>query len=231
MAASRHDRPSAAIRRRDIEYCVDQGLAYDVGMLARDAQLVAVDFESTGSVAGYRDEPWQVACVPIRGGCVQVEEGLELFLRVAADRPFNPCAPGSWRERREQLAHAPTLDEALPLLRGHVLHVPLVAHHAATEKKFFRHAWPLHRPGPWIDTLKLARRAYPALPGHELDAVIAALGLSDQVQRLAPGRAAHDAFYDAAACAVLLCHLLSQPGGETITVDELVRASGSALKY
>ena len=31
-------------------------------------QAVAVDFETTGSVPGYPNEPWQIGLAPIRAG-------------------------------------------------------------------------------------------------------------------------------------------------------------------
>ena len=82
-------------------------------MLAVDAHIMAVDFESTGVVSGYPDEPWQIGIVPIMGGKPVMEQAYETFIRVSADRPFNPCAPGSWKLVREQLAEAKPLPKEL----------------------------------------------------------------------------------------------------------------------
>jgi len=199
-------------------------------MKAAEAQLVAIDFESTGPIAGYPDEPWQIGLVTIRQGRVAIETAREFLIRVSPDRPFNPCAPGSWRTQREQLAEATSLPELLPDLRGHVLGVPLVAHNAATEKKLLRQAWPLQRPGPWIDTLKLARLALPNFDSYDLESVMMKTGLTRDVDKLVPGRCSHDALYDAVSCAVLLCFLLEQPGWQSITVSELTRAASRARK-
>jgi DNA polymerase III epsilon subunit-like protein len=193
-------------------------------MLARNAHIVAVDFESTGVVAGYPDEPWQIGLVPIVGGHPVISGSFTCYLRVAEDRPFNPCTPGSWRLRRHELAVAKTLPDLLPVLRDHLLGFPLVAHNAATEKKFLRQAWPLHRPGPWIDTLKLVRIAFPGFKKHALEEVLNEAGLKSEVSRLAPDRSAHDALYDAVASAVVFCHLLRQPEWAALTVDDLTRA-------
>ena len=35
-------------------------------MMARDAILTVLDFESTGAVRGYADEPWQVGLVELK---------------------------------------------------------------------------------------------------------------------------------------------------------------------
>ncbi len=192
---------------------------------AREVQLVAVDFESTGHVPGYGDQPWQLGLVPIRLGEVTADGVYETYLHIPEDRPFNPFAPGSWRAVRGQLAVAPGLTDLWPQLRSLIGGVPLVAHNTATEKKFFRKAWPLHRIGPWIDTLKLARLAYPGLSGYDLQTVVEVAGLTGHVRRLVPHREAHDALYDAMACALLLCHLMRRPGWSGLTVSELSRAA------
>jgi len=67
------------------------------------------------------------------------------------------------------------------------------------------------------------RRAYPDLPSHALEEVVAALGLLSEVQALCPDRAAHDALYDAVASAVLLQHLLAQPAWAGMTLRDLAR--------
>jgi len=207
------------------EVCQLNGMSTKQVMLARDAQLVAVDFESTGSVPGYPDEPWQIGVVPIDKGQVLIGRAYESYIQVSAERPFSPFAPGSWRLVRDRLADAPTLPDLLPILNARIMIQPLVAHNVSTEKKYFRKAWPLHRPGPWIDTLKLARMACPGMKDYSLDAVINRLEMVEELNRLLPGRTAHDALYDAAACALLLCHLLKQPALEKVTVDDLIRVA------
>lgn len=192
-------------------------------MLIRETELIAVDFETTGTVPGYPDVPWQIGLVPIRGGRPDASGVMERLLRVEIDRPFNPMAPGSWRLVREPLAGAATLPELLPALRGYLLGVPLIAHHAATERKMLRQAWPLQRPGPWIDTLTLSRQAFPGLRVYDLSSVIAHAGLADDVAAMVPGRGPHDALYDAAACACLFCFLIQQPVWSALHVEDLAR--------
>lgn len=193
-------------------------------MLACETQLVAIDFESTGVIAGYPDEPWQIGIVPISNGELAVSETFESYIQVDGERPFNPFAPGPWRLIRDEIEQAPSMDGLLPVLNDRIMNITLVAHNASTEKKIFRNAWPLHRPGPWIDTLKLSRIAFPELHNHKLGNVIYELGLEDRVEACVPGREAHDALYDAAASAVFLCYLLEQPGWINATVDDLIHA-------
>jgi hypothetical protein len=47
------------------------------------------------------------------------------------------------------------------------------------------------------------------------------LGLKQRVDELCPDKEAHDALYDAVASAMLLSHLLEQPGWESVTLAEL----------
>jgi len=187
---------------------------------ARRACLAVVDFETTGSVAGYPVEPWQIGVVRVRDGRVCADEAFESLLRVG-NRPFNPRAPGRHAQLRGQLAAAPALGELWPELAGWVTGVPLVAHNVGTERGVLSRLAPLHRLGPWIDTLAVTRQAFPGLDSKALDDVSAALGLEARVRALCPGRSAHDALYDAFACAVVLEYFLGLPGWERVTVEAL----------
>ena len=188
--------------------------------LAHNARFSVIDFETTGAVAGYRIEPWQVGVVRVEQGIVRGETQYESLFRVG-DRPFNVRAPGRHARIRDQLALAPTPGEVLPELVVRLSHVPVVAHNIGTERNQLRAMAPLHTFGPWIDTLKVTRNAYPALESKSLEDVIDVLGLRLRVEALCPGRDAHDALYDAVACAVLLEHFLALPGWEQVTVEAL----------
>jgi len=189
--------------------------------LAQTARFAVIDFETTGAVAGYPVEPWQVGIVRLEGG--QVGGGFESLIRVG-DRPFNPRAPGRHAQIRAQLAVAPAAAELLPVFSEWLIGVPVVAHNVGTERGVLARMAPLHRFGPWVDTLALTRHAYPGLTSKALEDVTAALGLVPQVCALCPGREAHDALYDATACAVLFAHFLALPGWERVTVEALSEA-------
>lgn len=194
-------------------------------MKAREAILTVLDFESTGAVRGHADEPWQVGMVELRDGRVPGRFH-ESWLRVAADRPFNPYAPGRHAEIRGLLAAAPAMGELWPVWRTWLEGRPLAAHNIGTEKKFLRRAAPLHELGPWIDTLKLARHARPDLAGHALAEVSEAMGLTARTREFCPGRDWHDALFDAFASALILEHCLALPGWEDVTVEALSRGLG-----
>ena len=106
------------------------------------------------------------------------------------------------------LLEAPSLLSLWPTLKSQLGRGPVVAHGHGTEKRFLR-AFPGHRFGPWIDTLQLARAAWPEQPSHSLGDLCAALSLDD-FSHHAPGRAWHDALYDALASLALLKHLVSE---------------------
>jgi DNA polymerase-3 subunit epsilon len=181
----------------------------------------AIDFETTGAVPGFPNEPWQVGVVSVPADAASApRSSFESLIRVAPDRPFNRWAPGRHAKLRAELAEAPALADLWPELAPR-LAGPVVAHNVGTERTLLQAAAPLHVPGPWIDTLALARRAWPDAPSHALEDIVPALGLLPRLQALLPGREPHDALYDAAACALLLLHLLGQPGWGALSPAEL----------
>ena len=191
-------------------------------MKAREAILTVLDFESTGAVRGYPDEPWQVGMVEMKDGRV-TGRFHESWLRVAAGRPFNPYAPGRHADVRHLLAAAPAMSDLWPVWRPWLEGRPLAAHNAGTERKFLLRAAPMHGLGPWIDTLRLARQVRPDLEGHSLAEVAAALGVVGRAREFCPGRDWHDALFDAFAGALVLERCLALPGWEDVSVDALVR--------
>ena len=187
---------------------------------------VAIDFETTGTVSGWPNEPWQVGIVTVRDGVPVPESAWGSLLRVSADRPFSPRAPGRWAELREALAEAPDLMDIWPDLQSRLVGIPLVAHNAATERTVLTRQAPLTPFGPWIDTLALVRRIWPLMKSYALGDLAAVFGLVGQVDALCPGRKWHDALYDACAGAVLLCHIMKTVG--TSRPEELLAFTGKA---
>ncbi|MBN2704153.1 MAG: 3'-5' exonuclease [Pontiellaceae bacterium] len=186
-----------------------------------DAEITVLDFETTGSVRGYENEPWQLGMVSLIGGRVAADSMFEHLMQVDINRPFNPHAPGRHALLREELSAAPTPQELWPRIMHRLTAFPLCAHNVATEKKFTRAMAPMHRFGVWIDTLRIARKVWPGCLSYALGDLVVLLGLKPEVDALCPARSAHDALYDAVASAMLLEHLLKQPGWSTISVGEL----------
>lgn len=171
-------------------------------------RFVSLDFETTGSVKGWENEPWQLGLVEIEDGVPVMASKWETLFQVSPDRPFSPRAPGRWAEIRDDLAKSPTLMDLWPDLSERLLGAPLVAHNAATERTILVKQAPLTPFGPWIDTLKLVRRIWPLMTSFALGDLISTFGLKRQVDELCSGRTWHDALYDACAGAVLCCHVM-----------------------
>ena len=186
-----------------------------------DAELTVLDFETTGSVRGFSNEPWQIGMVALRGGHVDPGSLFESLLKVDPGRPFNPHAPGRHAQLRNEIAAASTPQELWPQIRDRLIDYPLCAHNVGTEKKFTRLMAPMHRFGIWIDTLRIARKVWPGLRSYALADLIVSLNLKPSVDALCSGREAHDALYDAVASAILLEHLFQQPGWESVSVAAL----------
>ena len=194
----------------------------DLNTAILDAEITVLDYESTGSVRGFPNEPWQIGMVSLKGGKVDVDSLFESLLQVDANRPFNPHAPGRHGQLREEISEAPTVPELWEHVRPRLTEFPLCAHNVATEKKFTRAMAPMHRLGPWIDTLRIARKVWPGCPSYALDDLVVMLDLKPRVNQFCPGKEAHDALYDAVASALLLEHLLGQLGWDGVTVGELI---------
>ena len=54
--------------------------------------FTVIDFETTGVVDGYENEPWQIGMVAFRDGKVQPEQQFDSLLRIG-DRPVSAYAP------------------------------------------------------------------------------------------------------------------------------------------
>ena len=191
-------------------------------VLAVATDMVVLDFESTGTCEGHPNLPWQIGAVFFRHGRVLPEHCLVTNLRVPESHPFNPYAPGRWASIREELAQSPSLLELWPQLSPWLLGRPLAAHHAPTERSLLRQTFAFHDFSDWVDSLVLARAAYPGLESYQLGDLLERLGLLEKTRQACPGREAHDALFDAVGCGYLLEHILSQPGWREMRLDDLM---------
>jgi DNA polymerase-3 subunit epsilon len=187
--------------------------------LAR-AQWAALDFESAGLAPGRTDEPVQVGIVGWSGAALAGEEVFRSFIASPARITRQASAVHGIRDR--DLAGAPSMLALWPEFRRRLAGRVIVAHGAGTERRFLR-AFPMHGFGPWLDTLALSRAVWPDLPDHALGTVVGRLGLEAAVRGSCPGLDWHDALFDAAACAVLLRHLLAAPEFESAAVGQLLQ--------
>jgi DNA polymerase III epsilon subunit-like protein len=192
-------------------------------MRLNQTALVALDFETTGVVSGYANEPWQIGLVELKQGCVHEATQWESYLRIDVTRPMNPHTPGRHTQLRNLLAQSPEPLALLPELEQRLLGKVLIAHNIATEKKVLRQIAPLHRFGPWFDTLVWAKKAWPNLASYKLESLIEILGLQQRLQAVLPERAAHDALYDAMA-AGLVVERLCEEGWGNLSIEGLLKS-------
>ncbi len=173
--------------------------------------IVAIDFEYTGSSLGYVNRPWQIGLTLLRHGRLCPQHSFASLLQVPMDQPFNQYAPGRWASLREELAQAPDIREIWPELQPWLLDKILLAHNVPVERAMLKQCFPCHQFGPWLDSLVLARMAFPARPSYRLEDLCADLGLQEELEELCPERAPHDALYDCMASAKLLELIFEEP--------------------
>jgi len=190
---------------------------------AREAVITAIDFEGTGAVKGWPDEPWQIGMISLHQGLIEPGSAFESLLKIG-NRPFNRYAPGRHEDLREPMRTAPRLPDLWPGLRPRLAGVPLAAHNAATETRYLANAFPLHPPAIELDTLRLTRLVYPKLSAYRLEDLLDRLQLTPRVRQIVPDRAPHDALYDAVGCAALLEHILAIPAWGSVPIETLIQA-------
>lgn len=194
--------------------------------LIRECRFTAIDFESAGAVRGATDAPVQVGLA-----CWSHDAGHHgsFVSYLATDQPVQWSARKVHGIGPGELADAPRLLSLWPELNQRLAGAVVVAHGKGTEKRFLR-AFPGHGFKPWVDTLLLARAAWPTLPDHSLGALCEALGLTPSVAALVPGKFWHDALFDAAASLVLLVRLVESLDLGDHPVARLLQPDLSAWK-
>lgn len=187
----------------------------------REAEYVALDFESTGMNPA-RDEVIQVGLVPLGGERIRLGEAWAEWVRPT--RPFDEGTVAVHGLSAERLRQAPTVAEVRGPLAGHLGQRVLIAHYAALERGFLRR-WHL-KPASTVDTLMLALALDGAQTGtarrdaYTLSALARRFGVTVYGE--------HDALADALITAqvfLVLAHELEQQG-KARTVADLARLSG-----
>ena len=181
--------------------------------LVRHCRFTAIDFESAGAARGMTDSPVQVG---LASWSAEDGHGDAFVSYLFTDQPVQWSARKVHGIGPEQLADAPSLLSLWPELKRRLSGAVVVAHGKGTEKRFLR-AFPGHGFGPWIDTLLLARAAWPDLPDHSLGALCETLGLADEVRAIVPEKSWHDA--------LVRCRGLAGVAGAS---DRRARARGSS---
>lgn len=168
--------------------------------------FAAIDFESAGAQRGKTDVPVQVGMSswsPLNGH----SNPFVSFIR--ADRPITWAASKVHGISTNDLADAPTLPLLWPKIKATLSGKIVVAHGHGTEKRYLR-TFPGHGFGPWVDTLLLARAAWPELKSHKLGYLCDHFALTKKINDLVADKTWHDALYDATASLVLLEYIIKQ---------------------
>ncbi|MES2692551.1 MAG: 3'-5' exonuclease [Verrucomicrobiota bacterium] len=122
---------------------------------------------------------------------------------------------------------------------------PLAAHYAGVENGLLKGVWPYPRNspdfarqgertidwGPWVDTARIYAQLFPQLPSGQLEALVAAMGLQAELDRVAveacpeDRRRYHAALYDALAGALLLRALARDPQVAALSTMQMLALS------
>ncbi|WP_394788157.1 PolC-type DNA polymerase III [Rhodoferax sp.] len=161
-------------------------------------RLAVIDFETTGISPGQGDRATEIAVVIVEQG--QVVDRYQSLMNAGVRIPsFITQLTGI---SNAMLADAPSAEQAMAEASRFVGDIPMVAHNAAFDRKFWqaelaRIALPAAQ--PFVCTLLLARRLYPQAPNHKLGSLV-------DYHRLPRAGQAHRALADAEMAA----HLLGQ---------------------
>lgn len=185
--------------------------------------FAAIDFESAGAERGKTDVPVQLGMATWSSGSGHADHFVSY---IQADRDVTWSAQKVHGISGEDLADAPALINLWPEIKATLSGRTLVAHGHGTEKRYLR-SFPGHGLGPWVDTLQLARAAWPELPSHALGDVCGHFALTGAVSQLVPGKTWHDALYDATASLVLLEHLIGEFNLGRSAIDVLINPDTS----
>lgn len=182
-----------------------------------DLSFAAIDFESAGAAVGETDQAVQVGIVRVNG-LFGVEEHYCHYL--ACTRPIHWRASKVHGITSAQLADAKPLLQHWSELKRLLGNAVVLGHNLGTERKFLN-TFPSHGFGPWLDTLKLARRVLPDANDYSLGAICEAVGIKEEIQALSPRKNWHDAHFDAVASLCLLRYVVRGLGLESSPLQDL----------
>jgi DNA polymerase-3 subunit epsilon len=149
-----------------------------------ETTFIVIDFETT-TPPGVRPEPIDVAAVWLTaaGGNPQpAGRRFQALIKPPAHAPVTDMDTRQTAITAEMVARQPSAPEVLAELDEALTGGPylLVAHNAPTEAGIlndYRRYCPLLATTYFLDTVRLARTAYPDLPSHSLDVVLRHLGI------------------------------------------------------
>jgi DNA polymerase-3 subunit epsilon len=182
--------------------------------------LVVLDFETTGLRPHAGDRITEVGLVRIEGGRI-----VSRYQSLANCHVHVPRFITSYTGITQQMVDdAPPVEQVMREVVDFIGDTPVVAHSASFDERFFqrecRHLHMSVAMDPFLCSMRLARRVYPALDSH-------ALGVLAHALRLPSCGAAHRAGADAQMTAQLMlqigCALAEMRSGIIVTTQLLRR--------
>jgi DNA polymerase-3 subunit epsilon len=188
---------------------------------------VVIDFEGT-TPKGHRPEPIEVAALALTVTPDSLAEiwRFEALMKPPAHAPVTAFDTAHTGISAAMVADQPPAAVVLADLDARITPEPhlLIAHNAPTEAGLlhdYRDACPILATTDLLDTVRLARRAFPELSSHRLDALLDHLAIPHP-----PGR--HRAMPDVEVTAHLFIRLVSR--GPWRTLQELRSVGGFTAK-
>jgi DNA polymerase III subunit epsilon len=178
-----------------------------------EATFTAIDFESAGTCAGDTDTPVQIGTATWSPKSYAIDQLSDTWMSyIHTDRKITWSAQQVHGITKEQLSNAPKLILLWPDIKRRLSGNVIVAHGHGTEKRFLR-AFPGHGFSPWVDTLHLARAAYPTLKDYSLRTICNELDIVDEINLHSNSASPmiinwHDALYDSIASIILLKRII-----------------------
>lgn len=185
-----------------------------------------IDFETTGLSPGHGARPTEIAVVIVRGD--QIVDRYQSLMNPGTPIPYD--IQSLTGITNAMVRTAPSIAEVMRNAAEFVGNLPLVAHNAAFDRKFWEHSLlglqTSFKP-MFICSLLLARRLFPDAPNHKLATLARALELPNT------GRY-HRALADAEATAYLLLQFkqeLMRRFGLSVMQPELLMAIQKASRH
>ncbi len=204
--------------------------------MIRQATFTAVDFESAGTSSGGTDTPVQIGTATWSPSVEPPKQLSDTWMSyIHTDRKITWVAQQVHGITKEHLRDAPKMILLWPDIKRRLRGNIVVAHGHGTEKRFLR-AFPGHGFGPWVDTLHLARAAYPTLDDYSLGSICGALKLEEEITALSNTSSTkskltwHDALYDSIASIVLLRHIIQNFSLEDSDISLLTQPNTSSWR-
>jgi DNA polymerase III epsilon subunit-like protein len=188
----------------------------------QQASLAALDLEGSGAQDREDEAILEIAVVPITGGQPDMASAYCTLVNPQRAVPWRPwISPGL---TTSALAGAPTITDIEPELARRLDAAFIVGHNVGVDWRLLHCRCPSIHPAGLIDTLRLARLAYPGEKGNNLAKLLDRHQLTHAVTQLAKNSQPHRALWDTIG-AIMLLHPLAAVQFSNGSIDDLLSAA------